>query len=186
MTRDAFIVPLKRFDIAKDRLRSAGTTDVTALAEELALGVLRSCAPRPVIVLSESDEISAFARQNYAEVWFSGAEDLNQAVQGAYEGLRERFDRLFIAHGDLRIPYGLGQFEPDSQVTIVTDHHQQGTNVLVVPTGLAFRFAYGADSARRHQQEAERLGLTCRLVTDSPWRFDVDEPGDLESRPHSI
>jgi 2-phospho-L-lactate guanylyltransferase (CobY/MobA/RfbA family) len=51
--------------------------------------------------------------------------------------------------------------------------------VLVVPTDLEFHFRYGEDSAGKHRDEAERLGVLCRMVTDSPWRFDVDEPSDV-------
>ena len=180
MTNDAFIVPLKRFDVAKDRLRQAGTADVDQLARELAIGVLDECAPRHVIVLSESDEVSRFARERNVEVLESRALDLNGAVQHAYQALGRRFERLVIVHGDLRRPLGLGRFEPAPGITIVTDDHARGTNVLVVPTGLDFRFAYGPDSALRHEHEALRLGVECHVVTDSPWRFDVDEPGDLQ------
>jgi len=183
MPRDAMIVPLKRFDVAKERLRRAGTTDVSALAQELADRVIGECAPRHVIVLSESDDITQFATQRGAEVRRSNARDLNEAVQGAYDALSERFDRLFIVHGDLRLPVGLGTFEPTSDVTIVTDHHATGTNVLVVPTGAGFQFAYGPGSAARHESEARRLGLGVVVHTDSPWRYDVDEPGDLEILP---
>jgi 2-phospho-L-lactate guanylyltransferase len=186
MTTDAVVVPLKRFDLAKDRLRQAGTFDVTRLAEELAVGVLRSCSPRHVIVLSESDEISRFADAHGAETWRSRARSLNEAVQGAYVALAERFDRLLIVHGDLATPEGLGRFDPGAGVTIVADRHRAGTNVLVVPTGLDFHFAYGPDSLRLHRAEAERLGVSCAVLYDSPWRFDVDEPDDLERRPDCI
>jgi 2-phospho-L-lactate guanylyltransferase len=65
-------------------------------------------------------------------------------------------------------------------VTIVTDHHGTGTNVLALPTGLDFHFSYGANSASLHRREAERLGCPVTTVSDSPWRFDVDEPDDLD------
>jgi 2-phospho-L-lactate guanylyltransferase len=180
MTRDAIIVPLKRFDLAKDRLREGGVADVAGLAQGLAESVLASCRPRHVIVVSESDEISAFAERHGAEAWRSAARGLNQAVQLAYEKLGDRFDRLLIAHGDLKLPAGLGQFDPKPGVTIVTDRLGQGTNVLVVPTRVDFHFAYGQDSAHHHQLEAQRLGLRAHVITDSPWRFDVDEPADLD------
>jgi 2-phospho-L-lactate guanylyltransferase len=179
VTHDAFVVPLKQFDLAKERLRAGGASDVTALARDLALDVLRSCAPRHVIVVSESESISTFARERGAEVWHSTATSLNEAVQGAYGGLSDRFDRLLIVHGDLRAPAGLGSFDPSPGVTIVTDHHGRGTNVLALPTGLDFHFAYGIDSATLHRREAERLGVEVTLIEDSPWRFDVDEPSDL-------
>lgn len=186
MTRDAIVVPLKQFGLAKDRLRQAGTIDVTGLAEELATGVVRSSAPRHVVVLSECDEISAFAQAHGAETWRSDAKDLNEAVQGAYAALAERFDRIIIVHGDLARPQGLGQFQPGPGITIVADRHAKGTNVLALPTGLDFRFAYGPDSLRQHQAQAERLSVAWRVVRDSPWRYDIDDPSDLDERPESI
>jgi 2-phospho-L-lactate guanylyltransferase (CobY/MobA/RfbA family) len=108
------------------------------------------------------------------------ATDLNDAVQRAYGALQSRFERLVIVHGDLRTPAGLGSFDPGPGVTIVTDHHGRGTNVMALPTGLDFHFAYGANSAELHRREAERVGARVTVVTDSPWRFDVDEPDDLE------
>jgi 2-phospho-L-lactate guanylyltransferase len=177
---DAFVIPLKRFDLAKERLRVNNASKVTELAELLATDVIAACRPRHTIVLSESDEISAFASAHGCEVVRSNATDLNDAVQRAYGVLQSRFERLMVVHGDLRHPRGLGAFDPHPGVTIVTDHHGLGTNVMAMPTGLDFHFAYGVDSALRHRREAERLGVAVTMVSDSPWRFDVDEPDDLE------
>jgi 2-phospho-L-lactate guanylyltransferase len=177
---DAFIIPLKRFDLAKERLRVNNTASVTELAQQLATQVIASCAPRYTVVLSESDEISHFASTQGCEVLRSDATDLNDAVQRAYGALQSRFERLIIVHGDLRHPEGLGSFEPGDGITIVTDHHGVGTNVMALPTGLDFHFSYGANSASLHRREGERLGTPVTLVSDSPWRFDVDEPDDLD------
>ena len=180
MTTDAFVVPLKDFDLAKEQLRAGGATDVTGLARSLAVNVLAHCAPRHVIVLSESAEITRFAHEQGVEVRESRAASLNEAVQEAYGALESRYERLLIVHGDLRSPEGLGSFTPGPGITIVTDHHGRGTNLLVLPTGLDYHFAYGADSALKHRREAERLGVRVTLVTDSPWGFDIDEPEDLD------
>jgi 2-phospho-L-lactate guanylyltransferase len=179
MVNDVFIVPIKSFDVAKERLRLGGVASVTSLARDLAHGVLQSCAPRPVIVLSESKDVTSFAREHGVEVFESAASSLNDAVQGAYEHLSSRFSHLIIVHADLRHPEGLVDFEPDEGVTVVTDHLGRGTNVLVVPTGVGFHFFYGPNSSSLHQSEARRLNINCRLITDSQWRFDVDEPSDL-------
>ncbi len=130
-------------------------------------------------MLSESAAVTSFAADLGAEVLESSATGLNEAVQLAYERLAERFERVVIAHGDLRHPDGLGGYRPESGVTVFSDHHGTGTNVLALPTGLDFHFQYGPDSAALHVREAERLRLPWRLVADSPWRFDVDEPADL-------
>lgn len=181
MLGDVFVIPIKSFEVAKERLRLGGVPEVTALARKLALGVLESCSPGQVIILSESSDVTAFARSEGVEVVTSTASNLNEAVQSAYEQLSSRFDRLIIVHGDLRHPEGLADFEPNVGITIVTDHLGLGTNVLVVPTKINFHFSYGPRSALLHQREAERLNIDCHFITDSQWRFDVDEPSDLTS-----
>ncbi len=180
MSTDAIVIPLKRFDVAKERLRASNIESVTELARALATKVIVNCRPRATFVVSESDEVTEFAEGLGCDVLRSDALGLNDAVQRAYGGLQSRYERLIIVHGDLLHPEGLGVFEPGDGVTIVTDHHGLGTNVLALPTGLDFHFFYGADSANRHRREANRLGAAVTMVSDSPWRFDVDEPGDLD------
>jgi 2-phospho-L-lactate guanylyltransferase len=176
---DAFVLPLKAFDLAKGRLRVSGSQDVTQLARTMALAVLQSCGPRHVVILSESDTVTRFAEEHGVEVLESKSRSLNEAVQSAYESLAGRYERLIVVHGDLRDPSGLHLFDPEPGVTIVTDHHGSGTNVLALPTSVEFRFRYGSDSAHHHEAEARRLGLDVYVIADSPWRFDVDEPSDL-------
>ncbi|HUV57378.1 MAG TPA: hypothetical protein VMV96_01080 [Acidimicrobiales bacterium] len=180
MSNDVILIPLKRFDIAKERLRRAGAPDVTTIARELAMGVIAACHPRRVVVVSESAEVSRFAREHGAEAFESNASDLNSAVTFAYQSFGATCNRLFIVHGDLREPRGLGDFEPVEGITIVTDRHGTGTNVLVLPAHLDFHFGYGPRSAQRHELEAQRLRVATHVVTDSPWGHDVDEIKDLD------
>ena len=180
MSEIAVLIPLKDFSLAKDRLRVAGIRDAGELAKNLAVGVILASAPRPVIVAAESDDIGSFARDHGVEVFQSNASGLNEAVSLAYRALGHRFSRVIIAHGDLARPQGLGAFQPEPGITIVTDRHGRGTNVLMMPTGLEFEFAYGHDSRSRHEAEARRLAQPCQVLSSSPWRLDIDEPGDLE------
>ncbi|HWD96461.1 MAG TPA: hypothetical protein VG246_08590 [Acidimicrobiales bacterium] len=177
----AVVVPLKRFDRAKSRLRRNRHLDVTAIVEELARGVIVSSRPREVIIVSEDQQLASFATSFGAELLLSSATTLNEALQSAYESLSDRFDRLIIAHGDLRFPEGLGSFEPDTGITLFADHHGAGTNVMVIPSKLEFRFAYGPRSLQLHADEARRLGVPHRIDLTSSWRFDVDEPDDLKN-----
>ena len=175
----AAVVPLRDFSIAKVRLRSSGVVDVTTLARRLATGVLDACQGLATFVVTESDDVEAFATEHGVRVLRSGANSLNDAVHFAYERLAGAYDQLMIVHGDLKFPTGLNTFVPAADVTVVTDDRGDGTNVLVLPTGFDFHFAYGTNSAQCHEREAIRLDLSLSLVHDSPWRFDVDELSDL-------
>lgn len=176
-------MPIKQFDLAKDRLRQGGVRDAARVAEQLARGVIASAAPQTVIVVCESDRVRDFAMELGVRVHESNATTLNEAVTVAYEHLGNEFDRLLIVHSDLRSPQGLGEFVPGPGITIVTDHRRDGTNLLVVPTRLEFRFSYGRGSRLAHEIEANRLGLECAVVFDSPWAYDIDEPRDLDFDP---
>jgi 2-phospho-L-lactate guanylyltransferase len=178
----AVVVPLKRFDRAKSRLRHHRDLDVTAIVEELARGVITSARPLPVVIVSEDEELAAFAASLQVELMLSSSTTLNEALQTAYRSLSDRYDRLIIAHGDLLFPDGLGSVEPEPGITLFADHHGEGTNVMVIPANLDFHFAYGPGSLRRHLGEAQRLGVAHRVELTSPWRFDVDEPDDLANQ----
>lgn len=67
-----------------------------------------------------------------------------------------------------------------SQPTLLlcSDRHEQGTNALVIPTGVEFQFWYGRDSFHRHQQEAGRRGLACQIVELPGIQFDLDTEQD--------
>jgi len=186
VTLDAFLVPLKSFDRAKERLRVDPALDVSSLVATLAADVVRSCAPVPVIVVTESPDVAAFAERLGARVHLSDAVDLNDALQRAYRSLPKRYAHVCIVPGDLRHPSGLGGFDPADGVTLVTDHHGTGTNLLALPGGVDFHFSFGPNSAPRHRAEAERLGLPVRVIAGGPWTWDVDHPEDLETSPDSV
>ncbi|HET9089602.1 MAG TPA: hypothetical protein VFN54_04795 [Acidimicrobiales bacterium] len=175
----AVVVPLKRVTAAKQRLRRAGALDVDALVWRLARGVIEAARVRPTYVVTEDHDVAAFAASLAVETIMTSARTLSGAVTDAYARLNATFDRLMIVHADLADPTGLGDFEPIEGVTLVADRHGRGTNVLALATGLDFRFSYGANSLAHHRLEAQRLGLNCSVISNSPWSWDVDVIDDL-------
>jgi 2-phospho-L-lactate/phosphoenolpyruvate guanylyltransferase len=184
---DVVVVPLKDFARAKSRLRpSHGDEGAAAIARRLAAGVLSAIPPRPCVVVCDDRDVADFARNRGADVLWTDEPTLNGAVTDAYRRLGASYERVIIAHADLVDPTGLGSATFAEGATIVTDDRGDGTNVLVIPTRREFRFFYGPESAERHREEAVRRGLAVHVVRDSPWRFDVDGPDDLDRAPDSI
>lgn len=67
------------------------------------------------------------------------------------------------------------------QVVIATDRHGLGTNASLVRfagRGSEFVYQYGVDSARRHADEAARLGLSFSTIHAPGTAFDLDTPED--------
>lgn len=180
------VVPVKAFDRSKARLADAlSPPERAALAERLATAVVRGAAPWPVVVVCDDDGVAVWATALGASVVRSDGLDLSGSVQAAVDGL-DGADLAAVVHADLAAPGSLGPFlaavhatARADEVVLVPDRHGDGSNVLVVPVGRGFRFAYGPGSAARHQQEAAGRGLSCRTVVDAGLGWDVDVPADL-------
>lgn len=180
----AVLVPVKSFSLAKGRLAEALDPERRArLARRMAAGVIAAAAPFPVWVVCDSHDVSSWALGRGAGVLWRAAPGLDEAVAtGEAFAASEGFDRVIIAHGDLPLARRLDHLADTTtadEVLIVTDRRGDGTNVLSIPTGRGFRFAYGPGSAAAHRAEAERLGLDVRLVGDPELAWDVDTPDDL-------
>jgi 2-phospho-L-lactate guanylyltransferase (CobY/MobA/RfbA family) len=69
----------------------------------------------------------------------------------------------------------------ESDVVLVPDLLQQGTNVIAVKPATGLPSCLGhEDSLDRHHARARELGLTVRVQLSSGIAFDVDRPHDLE------
>jgi 2-phospho-L-lactate guanylyltransferase len=67
----------------------------------------------------------------------------------------------------------------EDTVVIAPDRWRLGTNALLLPAASAFVPALGQGSFELHMAEAQRLGLTPRIVETPGLGFDVDTPADL-------
>ncbi|NIR34480.1 MAG: hypothetical protein GWN79_00045 [Actinobacteria bacterium] len=88
------------------------------------------------------------------------------------------FTRAIVAHADLPRAVDLRVADVDG-VAVVPDRHRDGSNVLTVPTGVGFEFAYGPGSFARHRAEAARLALPFTEIDDDSLAWDVDTLEDL-------
>jgi 2-phospho-L-lactate guanylyltransferase len=181
-SRVAALVPVKAFHLAKGRLAGVlGAPERAALARRMAAAVVRAASPLPVAVVCDDEVVADWARAAGATVIWRPQRGLNPAVQDAFAVLgADGFTRVIVAHADLPLARDLSWLAEGRGVTIVPDRREDGTNVLSVPTGSGFTFAYGAGSFARHREEAARVGLALDVVRDPQLGWDVDLPDDLD------
>ena len=183
------MIPVKAFARAKSRLAaSLDPAQREQLARSMATAVVRAAAPLPVTVVCDDDDVAAWATSMGASVEMTPGVGLNGAVGEAVDRLRVRgVERVVIAHGDLPFARSFERFAgPDDghDVVIVPDRRRSGTNVLSIPTDVAFRFSYGTGSLDLHVAEGRRLGLSVQVLTLDDLGWDVDEPEDLDVPEH--
>jgi 2-phospho-L-lactate guanylyltransferase len=177
----AVLIPVKAFREAKVRLAPALSPQMRHdLARRLATHVVGSAGHLPVAVVCDDEEVSEWACQVGASVIWAPGLGLNGAVQEGVAVLASRgMSRVVVAAGDLPHATDLAWAARFGGVTIVPDRRHDGTNVIAIPAGSGFRFAYGPRSFTRHLDEARRLDLAVRIVHSSPLAWDVDLPEDL-------
>jgi 2-phospho-L-lactate guanylyltransferase len=183
----AVLVPVKSFATAKVRLAPAlAPAERAALARSMAANVVAAARPLPVSVVCDDEDVAAWAETAGAAVLWCPGLGLNGAVSHGVSALGAAgASAVIVAHADLPLADDLAPVagdDPDRQVTLVPDRRDDGTNVLCVPAGSGFSFAYGPRSFARHQAEAARLGLPWRVLHDARLGWDVDVPDDLAYR----
>jgi len=179
--RQAVLVPVKAFDQAKHRLGAVlDDPHRQALVRRMAEGVLAAAHPLPAAVVCDDPVVATWAREQGALVVWEPGRGLNGAVEEGIAHLTALgVEVVTVAHGDLPYAAGLGRIPEFDGVTLVPDRRGDGTNVIRLPTGTGFRFSYGPGSFHRHRAECERIGLSWRVLVDSPLNLDVDVPADL-------
>jgi len=182
MPNTAVLVPVKAFSHAKARL--APVLDAAAraaLARHMAETVLAAAHHLPVTVACDDEEVASWAKAAGAAVAWTPGLGLNGAVAAGVDALADAgATRVVISHADL--PHARDLTVVDGEgVVAVPDRHDDGTNVLCVPSGTGFRFAYGPHSFERHRAEADRLGLPFTVLRPADLTWDVDVPADLET-----
>jgi 2-phospho-L-lactate/phosphoenolpyruvate guanylyltransferase len=180
------LIPLKSFDIAKQRLRDALNPEQRkGLAEQLATAVISAARPLPVFVVSSDPEVEQFvARQQALFIRDQGA-GLNAAVKNGVEILASHgFTHVAVMHGDLPLAVSIADHLPlhslgHRDVIMVPDRHHDGTNVLVVNAQDPIPFRYGSGSFAKHCVEASQRGLRVTVLHHDALALDIDTPADL-------
>lgn len=194
--RTAAILPVKRFERAKQRL-AAGVPD--ALRAELAramagdvLSALRECRALDLrIVVTGEPAVAAAARyqgaivvEDSADAGQSAAVALGLGValaQGATRALCVPGDCPALDPAELQALLEVSSCAPARGVTIVPDRHGTGTNGLLLSPPDAIAPSFGPDSRARHEALAGAAGIACRVQRPPSLLLDIDTGADLRA-----
>jgi 2-phospho-L-lactate guanylyltransferase len=191
--RTLAIVPVKRFALAKQRLRAdVSDRDRLALAEAMVTDVLTALAhTRHVggtLVVTNEPVVAERAQSLGASVMADPHERGQSAAAavGIHYALEHGFDRVLLAPGDCPTLSasevdGLLGHSAEPGVVIVPDRHGTGTNALLLTPPSAIAPSFGPGSCERHRGLAELAGVPCRVVRVPSLLLDVDTPHDLDT-----
>ena len=182
------VIPVKAFHHAKERL-----SDLLTPAERIVL--TKYCADRviaaasnfDVFVVCDDENVAQWARDHKAKVVWQPEVGLNAAVRRGVDFAHARGKQLaIVSHSDLPLATDFTRLISaqsaetfKSSITLVPDRHEDGTNVMVLPTNFDFEFCYGKNSFTAHQQMAKKCGLSVRIVRDQSLAVDIDTADDL-------
>ena len=182
------VLPIKRFERAKQRLRRDGRD---ALAAGMADDVLRALAGARsldrVLVVTGDDAAKARAREHGAAVVDEAelAGHSGAAALGVAHAVELGATRVLLVPGDCPLLRaedvdGLLARHPEPGVVVVPDRHGTGTNALLLDPPTAIPPAFGPGSRDRHVRLAREAGLPVQLDEVPALLMDVDTLEDLD------
>jgi 2-phospho-L-lactate/phosphoenolpyruvate guanylyltransferase len=187
------ILPVKRFDAAKQRLADVlGPEQRARLAAAMVADVLaqlRACdLLERIIVVSGEREVAQLAAAAGAEL-LDDADDSGHseaALRGVEAALQDGAAAVALLPGDCpliepaEVDAALATLAPPA-VAVIPDRHGSGTNGLLLSPPDAIDPAFGPDSRERHMQLARRAGATAAVVELPSLALDLDTGDDLEA-----
>jgi 2-phospho-L-lactate guanylyltransferase len=191
--RTLAIVPIKSFEVAKQRLaetlaRGGRRSLVQAMFSDV-LGALRKVQGIESIAVVTADaaagSVAAGDRMVVLDDNLSAGQ--SEATQiGIRYAVGQGFDRVLLVPGDTplvqppEIDGMLERCEADGiGVAIVADRHGTGTNGLLISPPGTFDPSFGPGSLERHLAQARERDLVYRVESLPSLEHDVDTPGDL-------
>src|SRR4051794_4648107 len=186
------ILPVKRFDAAKQRLAGALSASarralVRAMVHDVldALDQVRGIRRIVVVTAEEPVRALAAARGDLVVDDPAQAGQSAAALLGIAAAQRLRADRVLLVPGDCpalwppEVDAMLRRHAAGPGVVVVPDRHGAGTNALLLAPPDAIAPAFGEGSRRRHLREALDGGFTPAVEPLVSLGLDVDTPDDL-------
>ena len=184
------IIPVKRFEDAKQRLAAAVPAGPrAALAEAMFLDVIaslkRSSRIDETLVVTADPTVARTARWLSADVLDLEADNGHpaDASAGVAEAIARKASRVALLPADCplidaeEIDRHLG-IAPRSAL-IIPDRHGTGTNGLILAPPDIFAPGFGPDSCARHVSRARAAGVEFAVERIESLALDLDTPEDL-------
>jgi 2-phospho-L-lactate/phosphoenolpyruvate guanylyltransferase len=189
--RTCAVLPVKRFDDAKQRLdRTLNAGSRRALAEAMVSDVLhalrRATRVDAVIVVTGEHGAEALARAYDAQAIPDDDRGHSHAARSGVDWALERdYERVLMVPGDcpaldpaeVDALVVAGMSGPD--VVIVPDRHGTGTNALLLAPPDVIAPSFGPGSRARHEQAAHDAGARWRIAEPRSLVLDIDTADDL-------
>jgi len=188
------ILPVKRFDAAKQRLGSALSASarralVRAMVHDVLDALDRVRGIRRIVVVTAEEPVRALAAARGDVVVDDPAQagQSEAATLGIAAAQRRGAERVLLVPGDCpalwpqEVDGMLRRHDERPGVVVVPDRHGTGTNGLLLAPPDAIAPAFGEGSRRRHLREALDSGITPAVEPLVSLGLDVDTPGDLEA-----
>lgn len=185
------IIPVKLLEHTKSRLTAVLTLPERAeLTQQLVrrtLAILRDVPEvSEIVVVSRDMQVAKMALK--ANVYcIPEARDggLNNAVSTGYTfANKKKADFALVIPSDLAFltPFdvtAVSQQAHKDKIIIAPDQIEDGTNALLLPTGLDFRFQYGRSSFDKHLHEAQQHKRLPQVIYRANLQFDLDTAQDF-------
>lgn len=184
------VLPVKRFDAAKQRLASLDEARRRKLTEAMVADVLEAIgkarAIDRLIVVSGDPVAQELAYEAGAEV-APDPEDAGHseaALAGIARAEVAGAERVALLAGDCPLldPRELDRLltgVPGNYVGIVPDRHGTGTNALLLSPPDAIAPAFGEGSRDRHVEAARQAGIPFGIEELPSIELDLDTPADV-------
>ena len=189
----AAILPIKRFDRAKQRLDTdlgadARATLAVAMLSDVLAALEQARTLETVFVVSGEPSLGRIAERERVVL----IRDLAEAGQSraAREGLKRAaglgYERALLIPGDCPLldPREIDALmqtarSTDLDAAIVPDRHQKGTNALLLRSSCPLEPQFGPGSLARHVEQATRRELRYSVEPVSSLALDIDTNEDL-------
>ena len=189
------IVPMKPLAESKtrlsDHLGSHERAELSAVMLAKVLAALRDSKVSSTVVVGGDERVRAIAEDHDADWDPDKFNDLNLAVNGAFERVWDSGGAAAYIPGDLPLLTGsdvLGLVELVTHTNGITicPAHDGGTNALVVPAGMGFTPKLGSHSHSKHRGLATSLGVEFRELWSPGFELDVDTVDELRACLHRL